>query len=213
MLLFCNFIYTFFTLNYKTTIDHNLLQRVSEGDSSAFVTLYEEITPSLNIFLINYLKCPDMADDVMQEIFIKVWEKRTELPRVDNFRSWIFTITKNHTLNVLKKIAADNAAIVEIIQNYNFASNSPENILLEKEYFQELKKRVEALPSQTQRVFALCREENNTYEQVAEKLGISRNAIKKHIVRANKKLKESFITELNIPHGFCWIYLFSILFK
>jgi RNA polymerase sigma-70 factor (ECF subfamily) len=139
-----------------------------------------------------------MAEDIAQEVFIKIWEHRHQLEQVQSFRAYLFTTARNHTINVLKRIAWEEAAQAEVTRHFRIlraATADAEEAVLSKEYNQLLTTMLSSLPDQSQKVFHLCREEDKSYGEVASLLGISRNAVKKHMVRSMKLFRDSLGAE------------------
>lgn len=166
-----------------------LLQEIREGSNSAFATFYKQNFAIIKSFVIRYVKCSDLAEDLSQEIFIKIWEKRSNIPELDSVRSYLFVIARNHTFTFLKKAAAEQHLKEHITSSLLTSATITEDHLISDEYARHLKMMIGTLPSQTQRVFKMCREEEKSYNEVSRLLGISKDAVKKHMVRSMKILK------------------------
>lgn len=180
------------------TNENGLVQKISAGDEQAFALLYEEYRQSLHAYIVKLVKSPDMAEDIAQEVFINVWEHRGQLEAVQSIRAYLFVAARNHTLNVLKRIAREDAAKAEVTRHFRIlraATANSEEVVLSKEYSQMLAAMLASLPDQSRNVFRLCREENKSYGEVASLLGISRNAVKKHMVRSMKIFRDSLGAE------------------
>jgi RNA polymerase sigma-70 factor (ECF subfamily) len=175
-----------------------LLKQLATGDENAFLLLYRYHEHSLKNFVRKFVKSPELTEDITQEIFIKAWENRNDLAEIRSFRAWLLVVARHHTLNVLKRAAQEEAARSEIIRHFQLLRNEVEEEILSREYQQHLKKLLASLPPQTRKVFRLCREQSKSYEEVAAILGISRNGVKKHIVRGMKTFKDSLRTDLDI---------------
>jgi RNA polymerase sigma-70 factor (ECF subfamily) len=185
--------------------ENGLVKKISEGDEQAFALLYEEYRQSLHAFIVKLVKSPEMAEDIAQEVFIKVWEHRLQLDQVQSFRAYLFIVARNHTINVLKRIAWEDAAKAEVTRHFRIlraATADSEEAMLSKEYSQMLVTMLASLPDQSRKVFRLCREENKSYGEVATLLGISRNAVKKHMVRSMKIFRDSLGAEFMIILSF-----------
>lgn len=191
--------------------DSDLLLKLAEGDENAFAALYARYKPALTAFIVTFVKSPEMAEDLSQEVFIKIWELRRQLSQVISFRAYLFTAARNHTLNILKKAAHEEMARAEIIRHIQQLRSEVEEELLSKEYEEHLSRILQELPAQSRRVFHLCREQYKSYSEVASMLGISRNAVKKHMVRSMKTLRESLGPEFTISLPFLIFFHFSFL--
>lgn len=168
----------------------NLLRQMARGDDKSFNSIYKAYQGTIYLFVLKFVKSPDLAEDLTQEIFIRIWERREEIVKIESFAAWLFIVSRNHTLNFLKKASKENSAKAEMLRYYKPVQKNAEDQLISTEYNQFISVVLSNLPPQTREVFRLCREENKSYDEVAALLGISRHAVKKHIVRSNKKFKD-----------------------
>ena len=171
---------------YEETL---LLEAVASGDENAFSRLYLCYYGRIHSYVQKLVKLPTLAEDIVQEIFIKVWEARTRLTSVKHFRAFLFAIARNHSLNSLESIARSRqrlTALIHHLQNHRVDDEAPEH-----DYRHFIEKALGTLPPRSREIFRLCREQSMTYDQVAADLGISRNAVKKHMVAVIRRLKEA----------------------
>lgn len=180
---------------------------MADGDEKAFGDLYNGYHTILYRFVLKFVKSPDLAEDLTQEVFINIWELRSGLTKIDSFRAYLFTAGRNHTLNFLKKASKENAAKGEILRHYNQLQENTEDKLLSEEYRKFIADVLNSLPPQTREIFRLCREQYKSYDEVAAILGISRNAVKKHMVRSHKTFKDLLGDKPVIPMGVLLILL------
>jgi len=186
----------------KTGLENEteLLQQAANGDANAFALLYSHYRSLVYRFIYKYLKSPQLTDDLTQEIFLKVWENKEALTDRQAFKSYLFTISRNHTLNFLKRASIDSTAKSVIINSYS-PSDSLEEELQTKDYLAYLQSILVTLSPQSREVFRLCRQEYKTYDEAAEILGISRSAVKKHMIKSMKVLGDAVKRDLGIPLG------------
>lgn len=178
--------------------DHTLLSKIREGDESAFSSFYEQHWTVVHRFVMKYLKCQDLSDDVTQDIFIRLWEGRADLPEIASLKSYLFVTARNTAFNVLRKATVQETLKEKIVLAAVASRNTIEDDMLSVEYLDHLKKVVKTLPLQTQKIFSLCREEEKSYQEVSQMLGISKDAVKKHMVRSMKLLRLSIQNGLNM---------------
>jgi len=167
-----------------------LLKRLKEGDTIAFIQIYNRYNHPLYIFILRFVKLPEYAEDVLQDVFLKIWEIRERINPELSFNAYLYKISRNKVFKLLKKIVTDNAMQIQLMTQLETATEAPHLKLQWKQYNDLLHKAVNQLPPQRQKVFKLCREQGKSYEEVAEELGISRNTIKEHMVAAMKSIKE-----------------------
>lgn len=181
-----------------------LLSELSTGKEDAFDKMYDHYVDSIYSFVIKFVKSPDLAKDLTQEIFIKIWENRGRLGEVKSFRSYLFVTARNHVLNVLKEASRSNVVLTEIITSY--VSPQGANEMISREYEQWLHSVLESMSEQMRAVFKLCREQNKSYDEVADLLQISKNTVKKHMVRSMRVIKGRLDQDWGIS-----IFLFLVI--
>jgi len=191
----------------KHSNERSLLQLVSAGDENAFSSLYEHYYDGIYQFIRKYLKSSELSDDICQNVFLKIWEHRAQLNDIQEFNAYAFTIAKRQSLDFLKRAAVEQAAMSLILQNYPIKKNVVEEDQQYAEYMQFIENAVTRLPLQSQLVFNLCRQEHKSYDEAAQILGISRNAIKKHMVRSMKVLRHTAESELGISLSVLLLFL------
>ena len=171
-----------------------LLDAVVAGDGVSFSRIYDYYEPGVRTYVLRLVKIPELADDLVQEIFIKLWETRKTLPEVKCFSAFLFTIARNHSLNSLQAISRSNEALPELIRH--FQTHRVDDETLDKDYLRFIEKALTSISPRSREVFRLCREQTMSYEQAAAELGISRNAVKKHMVAVMRNLREAAAREL-----------------
>lgn len=190
---------------YEKTL---LLDAIAAGDEAAFSRIYDHYQPGVRTYVVRLVKIPELADDLVQDIFIKLWEKRKTLPEVKCFSAFLFTIARNHSLNSLQAIARSDQALPDLIRH--FQTHRADDETLDKDYLRFIEKALAAIPPRSREVFRLCREQSMSYEQAAAELGISRNAVKKHMVAVMRNLREAAGKELGLSMDL-FVFLFSLL--
>jgi RNA polymerase sigma-70 factor (family 1) len=164
-----------------------LLSELSSGKEDAFDKVYNHYLHSIYSFVIKFVKSPELTKDLTQEIFIRIWENRSRLSKVKSFRAYLFVTARNHVLNFLREASSSNVILTEIINSY--ASPQGANEMISKEYEQWLHNVLESMSPQMRAAFKLCREQNKSYDEVADLLQITKNTVKKHMVRSMRVIK------------------------
>jgi RNA polymerase sigma-70 factor (family 1) len=185
----------------STLTDENLMTEFVAGNSDAFAALYERYNRNVYQFVIKFVHSEVLADDVTQEIFIKIWNGRQQLGHVQSFRAYLFTSAKNYSLDILKAALRSERAMGEVVKNYIVQRKATDESLIDADYASFLQKELSRLPERSRQIFRLCRNEGYTYEEVAQELGISKSAVKNHMVFSMKVLKASVERELGILLG------------
>jgi RNA polymerase sigma-70 factor (ECF subfamily) len=178
---------------------------LQKGDSDAFLELYNQYHPALYHYVLRFVKSPAIAEDVLQDVFLKIWEIRARIDAQLSFKAYLYRICRNCVFKLLKKIAVDENLRVQVMQQFAQSIADADLKVLWQQYEEILHAAVNNLSPQRQRVFRLCREEGKTYEQVANELGISRNTVKEHMVLAMKQIREHFEQYGDTPAGFLFL--------
>lgn len=200
--------YLYLTLNLrKDNLTYELLSRLKNGDILAFDQVYELYSHKLFSFAFKILKNEAEADDIVQEVFVKIWESRHKLEDYKLLNSYIFTIAYNNSIDLIRK-RINNAKYLEHLKNSAVINFTP-TIISHIEYNElniQTEKLIASLPERQKQVYLLHREEGLTYPEIAEKLGISKNTVENHMVKALKYLRQ------NIDNSLLINMLFASLF-
>jgi RNA polymerase sigma factor (sigma-70 family) len=155
-----------------TSDEVELISRLQNNDADAYMLLYKRYHVLVYNWAIAIVKVEHLAEDLVQDVFLKIWQIRNRLNPSQSFPAFIYRIARNKAFTLANKI------------------ESAEHKVQWREYEVILQKAVSQLPTQRQKVFKLCRQDGKTYDEVAQELGISRNTVKEHMVMAVKNIKE-----------------------
>jgi RNA polymerase sigma-70 factor (family 1) len=189
--------------------DLELQQLLIYDDYRAFTVLYGRYSASIHHFLLKILKSAELTEDIVQEVFIKIWVNRKLLAEVKTFRAYLFIAARNRALDSLKAAFRSELAMSEIIRSFEVQRSTTEEDLLSREYLNFLNGVLNSLPSRSREIFSLCKEQGKSYEEVAGILGISRNAVKNHMVYSMKVLRNSAEKELGISLSILLVIIFK----
>ena len=169
--------------------DEALFALIEKGDERAFTQAYDRYHKLLYVLAYRYLMNVNMAEDVVQHVFSRLWEFRTELRVGISLKNYLFTMTKNHVLNLIRN---ENTAIAK---NYEMAQSAPayEDNLMEnlekKELMSNFYKAVDMLPVQKREICLMKVREELTNQEIAERMKLSVNTVKTHYSEALKLLR------------------------
>lgn len=185
-----------------------LLLLIREDNEVAFYQLYERYSRRLYGFVLRYIKQEADAEEIVQEVFIKIWETRDKIDVYSSFESFLFTIAYNATISLFRKRAREEKYLEHLksLQQVEAAPN-----LIDKIQFNELNDTVQSLlneltPRQKE-VFQLSREQGLAHEEIAKKLNISVNTVKKHIANTLAFLKSRLDNSLMVSWLFICLFL------
>jgi len=191
-----------------TKSNKELLLLLQKGDRVAFYNIYERYCKRLYGFVLRYIKRGEEAEEIVQEVFIKLWEARSKIDVYSSFDSFLFTIAYNTTMSLFRKRIKEKK-YKEYLQSLQQIEDAPD--IIEEIHYNELSANVQKLLNQVtprqREVFQLSREEGLTHEEIAKKLDISVNTVKKHMTNTLTFLKSNIDSSLMI--NLLFVYLFS----
>jgi RNA polymerase sigma-70 factor (ECF subfamily) len=176
-------------LNFE---ESRLISLLNEDSEYAFQLIYDKYRNRIYQTAIKFLKSPIIAQDIVQDVFMKLWFERHKIEPSKPVEAWLYTVAKNNILNKLRKIANDWKAIDLLSHTIIQSENNTDQKLTESEFKQNLESAVSKLPEQQKVVFILSRFEKLTYIQIGEKMGISPLTVKTHLSRALFAIKKQF---------------------
>lgn len=168
--------------------DYFLLRKLREGDMSAMEVLYIRYAPQVKSFVSALIKNSTDADDIVQEIFLKIWENREAVSRAESFKSYLYTMTRNSIYNRLKHNRI-HEKYVHFAKSRS-ATYEPETRIQTKDLLNHINKELENLTEQQRRIYEMSRIGELTYEEISRELNISPKTVQYHISRILSKLKK-----------------------
>lgn len=170
--------------------DETLLSRLKEGDEKAFTAIYIRYNKMLYVLAYKYLKDSFRAEDIVQQVFLKLWEARSLFAGAINLRNYLYTSAKNLILNEIRDNFSDMEKNYAVIQNTPEFEDKLQSALEEKDLFQHFYKILAELPEQKRKVCLLKIRDNLSNQEVADKLHISVPTVKSHYSQAVKLLRD-----------------------
>lgn len=169
--------------------EKELLSRIAGGDENAFRAIYDNYRKKIYAYTIRLTESEAIADDIIQDVFMKVWLNRQSLESIDNFNAWLHTVARNHIADAMKIIAKARVSHQQWAQKTATGINTVEETLADKENQQLLQQALNRLSPQQQLIYHLTRHEGTKHAEIAGKLQISRNTVKTHMVHAIRSIK------------------------
>ncbi|QDW23919.1 RNA polymerase sigma factor [Pedobacter sp. KBS0701] len=180
-------------MNVVKDSEAELVLKLKNGSQTAFSLLYELHVKRIYTFALKILKSPALAEDIVQEVFVKLWETAPKLEPNLPLQSYLFTIARNLSLNVIRK-AAKETIITEEIARY--ALDQGDDGLAFAQYRQTkefVSRAVQLLPPQRRKIYELCHGSGYSYKQAAEELGLKDATINSQMVKAIRSIKRYLV--------------------
>ena len=188
--------------------EHTLVRALAEGDRHAFTTLYTRHLDAVTQYIYLFTASREAAEEVVQDVFLKIWEKRTTLAELGSFKAYLFRAAKNQLINHLRREQVRVRVTGELYEAGVGAVNS-EDTQHQVDYRRAqglLREAVDGLPPRRKQVFLLSTEEGLSLDDIATRLGISKNVVKKQLYEAYGTMRD-YLT----AHGELSAYLILLL--
>ncbi|MBC9932651.1 RNA polymerase sigma factor [Chitinophaga qingshengii] len=171
--------------------ENNLFRAIANGDEKAFEQLFNQYRNKVYTIAWKITGSEALAEEIVLDVFLKVWLKREQLPGLEYFTAWLFTITRNRVFKTLKQLAqqATNQSITDQEEWLLPPVASSSERLLEKEYRQILHDAVSRLSPQQKKVYQLIKENGMKREEAAKALNLSPETVKRHLAEAMQVIR------------------------
>lgn len=186
----------YFAVDMKTEqLTHQLLRAIATAsDMPAFRRLHQRYSGKMASFAEVYVKSPDLADEVVSDVFLKIWQNRVGLLQVQNFEAYLFTAVRNQSIKYISR-EQRHLHLLQLDEIYTAEpqeapSADPYEQLLGKELAARLERAILQLPRQCQAVYRLVKENGLKYREVAEVLDVSPNTVENQMVKAMKIIRQ-----------------------
>ncbi|HXB05547.1 MAG TPA: RNA polymerase sigma-70 factor [Puia sp.] len=161
-------------------------------DMKAYKQLYEQLSAGLHRFSYSLVRSAEVAEEIVSDVFIKVWQMRSKLQEIDNLRVYLYTIARNLSLNYLARNADSRVIGLDTLDGSAFIdANSPADICISADLVSQMRKIIQQLPPQCRLIFQLVREEGLRYKEVAAILEISPYTVRNQMAIAIQKIGEA----------------------
>lgn len=187
--------------------ERELLQRIAEGDKDAFVRLHDHYWATIYYAGLSFLKSPDRALDAVQDIFLKLWEKREILSSIENFKPFLMTMVRNELINALQKKARRETVYKELRQQLPDYFMLPQEYMDHKELETLIATAIASLSDQQQTIYRLTREEGLSHSQIADQLGLAPKTVANTITKTLNYLREYLAIHANLCAGMFFLFL------
>jgi RNA polymerase sigma-70 factor (ECF subfamily) len=183
--------------NKVADINAALLQDVSNGSEKAFRELVHRYADLLHTYIYQLTRCRETAEEVVQDIFLQIWMCRETLGGIRNFRTYLFVISRNKALNVLKKALRERRHQAEWERTVPGAEAEAAHSELEGR-LSLVEEAILHLPPQQRQAWVLSRRQGKKYEEIAKEMNLSRETVKKYIQYATQSITRYVTQRLDL---------------
>jgi len=174
--------------------DINLMDALCKGDACSFNTIYNEHSKSLYVYLLHKLKDPDVCNDVLQDIFISLWEKKEQLSIEVSVKAYLYQAARFKVIDLYRQDVKYQKYLADLGDFITVEATSITERIDSKQKLQEIEVAVNNLPEKMREIFILSRYEHQSTRDIADKTKLSRQTVKNQISKALRILRLSYIS-------------------
>lgn len=182
----------------NSNLDENkLLFELSQGNEIAFTTLYNRYKNVVYSSALKITKSKTLSEEVVQDVFMKIWLRKEELKDITDFESYLFISGRNQIFNMIKKIAREDTFKSDL-KHTDSSFNATDSFLKDEQYNVLLSQILLKLPPQQQKIYQMAKVEGLSHQKIAEILDISPLTVKKHMAQALKLIRVQLARHINL---------------
>ncbi len=166
-----------------------LLSRIAEGDEEAFASLFHTWRDRLYFFALRITNSSQQAEDLVQDVFVKLWLQRNNLAEIYNFQAWIYRVIRNQAISDLRRISLETTILAHLKKESGNVSQLADEVLLRKQLQEVLQQAIDKLPPRQKQIYTMIRIEGLKQDEIASRLNISISTVQNHMTEALKKLR------------------------
>lgn len=187
--------------------DIELVERLHKGDVEAFDLIYEKYSGKLYAFGLKYLRSTAETEELVQSVFLKLWENYKNLRKESSFKSYLFTIAYNYMCNLFRKRNYSKKFIADTLYENSFSSSDTEDGIDYKSVLDHVQQIIEKLPEKQKNIFLKSRQEGKSSKEIAEELNLSPGTVDNYTSEALKFIRRQLHKE-----DFGLLLFFSMFF-
>lgn len=167
-----------------------LLEKLKNDDQSAFTVIFQKYYPDLVRFSFGFIRNSDASEEIVQDVFLKLWENRHVLEIHTSLKSFLLKTVQNRSIDSLRHASIKHKYTTEFLEHLTLSENGTENYILYSELENNFNDAMGKIPAQFAEVFRMSRIETLNYQEIAAKLGVSVRTVEVRIGRALSLLRE-----------------------
>jgi RNA polymerase sigma-70 factor (family 1) len=177
-------------LNYDDSYnEYDLLRQLATGSEYAFTRLFEQYRGAIYSVALKFLRSPVFAEEIVQDVFLKVWHKREDMALVKRLDAYLFIMARNFIFHRMKKMSYEAVDEISNLQQQSSDDNT-EYLVRQHECQQLLQEAINNLPAQQREVYQLAKQDGLSHEFIAQKMNLSRHTVKKHMAMALRVIRK-----------------------
>jgi len=183
------------TIPERSEIERALLLRFKADDYEAFMAIYQRLHQPITARLLQLLKSSYLVEEILQEIFLRLWSNRKQIDPERSIKSYVHKIAENLVIDLYRKAARDQRLKEELMNAAKYQQHSWDDGRWKTLDAEAIEFALQQLPARPRQIFTLCKLEGKRYSEVAEELGISEASVNKYMSTANRLLRQFLLSD------------------
>jgi len=185
---------------------------LKQGDENALRVIYDRFYDRVFYLAMQFLKSPESAEEIVQDVFLKLWEKRHEIDESRPVEAWLYTVTRNRVINQFRKVAREQAClkVKDVLPETCDFDKTADKKILDREVDILLDQALRQLPEKQREVYRLARLEGYSRNEIAAHLQISALTVKTHMARALISVR-SYLEQKGVLTGLFTIFALLVV--
>ncbi|RKR85092.1 RNA polymerase sigma-70 factor (ECF subfamily) [Mucilaginibacter gracilis] len=168
-----------------------LFNKIATGDEMAFRIIYDAYFDRLAAYAFKMSKSEDASEEIIQDVFMKLWTNRAVLLNVELPQAYLFSIARNKTIDYLRKLAKETTLIALLAENIQYHTNNAEKRIETQDLRALIAEAIAQLSPQKQKIFRLSKYDDLSHDEIAEELNLSKSTIKNHLSETMQYLRRN----------------------
>jgi RNA polymerase sigma-19 factor, ECF subfamily len=183
--------------------EQELLRLAANGDEAAFTILFNLYKHRLYSYLLKLSGSAEMTEDVIQEIFLKLWDQRTSMGKIEQFGAYIFRMAQHRIVNSFKRSAKETLILAELRRQTKAPVSEAEDNLSAREVQLRFHEALQKLSPRQKLIYQLSRDQGLKHDEIAQRLHISRSTVNNHMILALRMIRDHLGPVTAILAGIC----------
>ncbi|MEQ7799665.1 RNA polymerase sigma-70 factor [Pedobacter sp. ASV1-7] len=172
-----------------------LLEEISKGNEIAFKTIYDNYFNKLSTYIYKLCKSKDATEEIVNDVFLKIWTSKSDLSIVYSFEAYLFTMARNKAIDYLRKLAKNTHLISELTDQIKNVHNDVEEKLDAEALRMLIDQALSQLSDQKKKIFKMSKEDGYSHDEIAANMQLSKSTVKNHLSETLKHLKKQIDPE------------------
>lgn len=178
--------------------EKRLFERLGTGTEADFAVVFHHYNRKIFPFVCNITRSAIIAEEIVQEVFLRLWLNREEVSQMDNPMGWLYRVASNQSVSYLRELVKRQERMTHVEQVISDQYKTVDDALGAKELAELIELAIRKLPQRRQEIFRLSRQEELSHKEIAEKLGLSANTVKDQLVISLKFIKTEIYKQTGI---------------